>query len=95
MHHPLTASRVRLGRAAAIGALSGALMLAIAPSGQAGTSPSEITAVQCPQVCIAVYDPVTCRMSDRSVRTFSNRCYAEIYACQRRLTIISCQRALD
>lgn len=44
----------------------------------------------CSTVCLAIYDPVTCVMSDGSIRKFGNRCEANVYACQHRLTIIAC-----
>jgi hypothetical protein len=72
-----------------------ALTLAIATPGQAQTPASPITGARCPQFCIALYAPVTCIMSDGNVRTFTNRCRANIYACEHRLTIISCQPVLN
>lgn len=88
----LIADPVRRALPATTGAIITALTLAITTPGQAQTP--HTTAVQCPQSCIALYAPVRCMMSDGSVRTFSNRCYANIYACEHRLTIIGCQRVL-
>jgi hypothetical protein len=73
---------VMLGAAAAI-ALSGPASAAPGPSGG-------VTGGDCPQVCLAVYDPVVCVMSDLSLHTFSNRCVAEVYACTHRLELIGC-----
>jgi hypothetical protein len=53
----------------------------------------EITSVKCPSVCPFIFQPVTCKMSNGTVRTFSNRCFAGVYACQHYLTIISCRPA--
>jgi hypothetical protein len=91
----LIADRVRRALPATTGALITALTLAIATPGQAQTPPPHKTAVQCPQICIALYAPVRCKMSDGSVRTFSNRCRANIFACEHRLRIIGCQRVLQ
>jgi hypothetical protein len=89
------ANPVRRALTARIGAFIIALTFASATPGHAQTPQNEITPVQCPQFCIAVYVPVTCMMSDRTVRRFSNRCWANVYACEHRLTIISCQPALQ
>jgi hypothetical protein len=90
----LIADRVRRALPATTGALITTLTLAIATPGQAQTPTPDKTAIQCPQFCIALYAPVRCNMSDGSVRTFSNHCRANIYACEHRLTIIGCQRVL-
>jgi hypothetical protein len=55
----------------------------------------EITRVKCDWACPDVFQPVTCEMSDGSVRTFSNRCYAGLYGCQHGLTIVSCRPEAD
>jgi hypothetical protein len=59
------------------------------------SSAHEITRVKCPTMCIDIYKPVTCKMSDGSVRTFGNSCFAGVYACQHGLKIISCRPDLD
>ena len=62
----------------------------------AAASPAlKITSVTCQENCLTIYQPVTCHMSDGSVRTFSNRCYADVYACQHGLTIVSCKPDVD
>lgn len=65
--------------------------LASAASSSHSASPS----VECPEMCVAIYKPVTCLMSDGSVHTFANRCVAEVFACQGRLTIKDCWPDLD
>lgn len=76
-----------------------ATLLATAGIGLTGlaspaSSPArEIASLECPSNCPLIYEPVTCKMSDGSVRTFSNRCFANVYACQHKLTIISCRPA--
>lgn len=76
--------------------VAAATLLAVGSIGFAGmatavASPaSESARVQCPHACLDIYRPVTCLMSDGSVLTFGNRCYADVYACQHRLTIIGC-----
>jgi hypothetical protein len=57
----------------------------------ASSSTLQITPVTCPSMCPDVYKPVTCKMSDGTVRTFGNRCEAGVFACRHRLTIVSCQ----
>lgn len=54
-----------------------------------------ITDVNCASACPDVFRPVTCDMSDGSVLTFSNSCFAGVYACQHGLKIISCREELD
>jgi hypothetical protein len=95
MHRVLITNPVRRALVATIGALIVALMLTTAPLGQAQASRTEITTVQCPDYCILVYEPVTCTMSDHSVHTFTNRCFAEVFACKHQLTIISCRPVLS
>jgi hypothetical protein len=56
----------------------------------ASSSELQITPVTCPDMCPAVYDPVTCTMSDGTVLTFGNRCEAGVYACKHHLKIVSC-----
>jgi hypothetical protein len=41
-------------------------------------------------MCLAIHKPVTCVMSDGRIRTFGNRCQANVYACEYRLTIVAC-----
>jgi hypothetical protein len=65
--------------------------LAIGASGPARA----ITSVDCPTVCPEIYQPVTCEMSDGSIHTFGNRCFADVYACQHKLKIISCRPDYD
>jgi hypothetical protein len=70
--------------------------IGITGAASATSSPArEITGVKCPSVCPQIYQPVTCKMSDGSVRTFGNRCFADVYACQHELKIISCRPALS
>jgi hypothetical protein len=97
MHRILIANTVHRALAAASGALIVTLALTIAPPiGQAQDSPTAaITGAQCPRFCPLEYKPVTCKMSDGRVRTFPNRCFANIHACRHRLTIIGCRSALD
>jgi hypothetical protein len=62
----------------------------------AASSPARETArAKCPSACLDVFQPVTCEMSDGTVQTFSNRCFAGIYACEHGLTIISCRSDTD
>ncbi len=71
---------------------------AVCFTGLASAAPSparEITSVQCPKACLDIYQPVTCTMSDGSVLEFGNRCYADVYACEHGLKIISCEPKLD
>ncbi len=66
---------------------------AIGLTGLAGAAPSpapDITSANCTDVCITLWDPVTCFMSDGTVRTFGNRCEAEVYAACHHLQIIGC-----
>jgi hypothetical protein len=83
-----------------IGMTIGTLLAAgtIGLTGLASAAPSPalgITSVKCPQACPDIYQPVTCEMSDGSVRRFSNRCFADVYACQHGLKIVSCKPELD
>ena len=68
---------------------------AVALTGATASTAREITKVNCSYSCPDVYQPVTCDMSDGSTMTFSNRCYAGLYACQHGLTIISCRSGGD
>jgi hypothetical protein len=78
-----------------------AMLLAVGAIGltnlaSAAPSPARaVTSAQCPDVCITVYEPVTCLMSDNTLHTFTNRCWAEVYACMHGLQIIGCVPALD
>jgi len=58
----------------------------------ASSSELKITPVTCSDICPDVYDPVTCEMSDGTVRTFGNSCEAGVFACQHRLKIVSCTK---
>ncbi len=64
---------------------------AVALTGATASTAREVTKVSCSYNCPAVYQPVTCDMSDGSTLTFTNRCYAGRYACMHGLTIISCR----
>jgi hypothetical protein len=44
----------------------------------------------CASSCPAVYQPVTCELSDGRVLTFGNRCEADVFACQNGVKIVSC-----
>jgi hypothetical protein len=71
---------------------------ALGVTGLASATPTatpEVTSVKCPSICPQIVFPVTCTMSDGSTLTFINRCYADVYACKHRLTIISCRPAGD
>ena len=68
---------------------------AVALTGATASTAREVTKVNCSYGCLDVYQPVTCDMSDGSTLTFSNRCYASLYACQHGLTIISCRSGGD
>jgi hypothetical protein len=54
----------------------------------------EITTVECSWACLDIYRPVTCEMSDDKVRTFGNRCYADVFACEHGLKIIRCHEGV-
>jgi hypothetical protein len=57
----------------------------------AASSPArDAPSVECPDVCITLYDPVVCVMKGGSVRVFGNSCEAEVYACQHPGEIIFC-----
>lgn len=67
-------------------------------TGLASAAPSpagDRAVVRCPSACPLVYEPVTCKFSDGSVRTFSNRCFAGVFACRNGLKVISCRSSLD
>lgn len=64
-------------------------------TGAASSPARQTTYVRCPTICPQIVLPVTCTMSNGSVRTFINRCYASVYACQHGLKIVSCQPAGD
>lgn len=75
--------------------LTVAAVLAAGAVGFTGSAGAEFGVVakpvaQCPGACPHVYAPVTCKFSDGSVRTFSNRCFAGVFACQKGLKIIRC-----
>jgi len=57
----------------------------------ASSSDRQITSVTCSDMCPAIYAPVTCKMSDGTVRRFENRCRAEVFACKHGLKIVSCR----
>ena len=77
-------------------AVTGATLLTAGAIGLTGlanaasSSDSASTSAKCSDICTTIYMPVTCRMSDGSVRRFENRCRAEVFACQHRLTILYC-----
>jgi hypothetical protein len=77
-------------------AITSATLLAAAATGVTGlasaaSSPGgENTTVQCPSACVAIYKPVTCLMSNGHIRTFTNRCVADVYACEHRLIVLAC-----
>jgi hypothetical protein len=56
----------------------------------ASTPARDVPSASCPEVCIAIYDPVVCLMSDNSLRTFGNACEAAVYACKHPGAIIGC-----
>lgn len=61
----------------------------------AGSSPGhEKKRAKCATVCPQVYQPVTCKLSDGSTRTFGNRCEAGVYACRHKLKIVSCREGV-
>jgi len=79
-----------------LAALLAAGAIGLAGAASAASAPArEITDVDCPSVCPQIYQPVTCTMSDGSVAKFGNRCFADVYACEHQLTIVSCRPAAD
>lgn len=64
-------------------------------TGAASGSERQIASVTCPENCPAIFQPVTCKLSNGKVRTFGNRCEATVFACQHGLKIISCRPAYD
>jgi hypothetical protein len=62
-------------------------------TGAASGSARQITSVNCTDVCPAIFQPVTCKMSNGQVLTFSNSCEAGVYACKHKLKIVSCRPA--
>jgi hypothetical protein len=83
-----------IGSAIATFVAAGAIGLTSVASAAPKPAP-KVTSVKCPSVCPDVVWPVTCLLSDGSVRTFTNRCFAGVFACQHRLRIISCRPAGD
>jgi hypothetical protein len=83
-----------IGSAIATLVVAGAIGLTSAASAAPKPAP-EVMSVKCPSVCPLVFWPVTCQLSDGSVRTFTNRCFAGVFACQRQLRVISCRPAGD
>jgi hypothetical protein len=77
-------------------AMTGATLLTAGAVGLTGmanaasSSDSASTSARCPDICIAIYKPVTCLMSNGRIRTFANACVAEVFACQHGLTIVRC-----
>jgi hypothetical protein len=76
-------------------AMTSATLLAAGAIGVTGlasaaSSPDSESPEKCPTMCLAIHKPVTCVMSDGRIRTFGNRCQANVYACEYRLTIVAC-----
>ena len=64
-------------------------------AGAASGSEREITRATCPENCLAIFKPVTCRLSNGQVLTFGNRCEADMFACRHGLGIVGCRPAYD
>jgi hypothetical protein len=84
----------RIGVTVATALAAGAAGFTGAASG-ASAPARNVTSVTCPTVCPQIFAPVTCKFSDGKIRTFSNRCFAGVFACQHKLKILSCRPALD
>jgi hypothetical protein len=76
--------------------LAGPIILAVslAVPGSAAVPPpgpaTEPPASGCSEMCLMIYEPVRCRLSDGATRSFSNDCVARAYACGHGLRIIGC-----
>jgi hypothetical protein len=62
-------------------------------TGAASGSERQIASAGCPENCLAIFQPVTCKMSDGDVLTFGNRCEADVFACKNGLKIRHCRPA--
>jgi hypothetical protein len=72
-------------------AMIAAGIIGVTGAASAATSPArDAPSASCPDVCIAIYDPVVCLMSNGLLRKFGNACEARVYACKHSLTIIGC-----
>jgi hypothetical protein len=72
-------------------AMAAAGVIGVTGAVSAAPSPArDVPSASCPEVCIAIYDPVVCLMSNGLLRKFGNACEARVYACQHPGTIIRC-----
>ena len=79
----------RIGVSIATLLTAGAVGL-MGPAAAGSSTVREVKRPACPSVCPAVYQPVTCKLSNGRTMTFGNRCEAGVYACRKGVKIISC-----
>jgi hypothetical protein len=56
----------------------------------ASSASRDVPSASCPEVCIVIYDPVVCVMSNGLIRKFGNACEARVFACKHSVVIIRC-----
>jgi len=60
------------------------------PASAGSSTAQQVKPPACAWACPAVYQPVTCTLSDGRVLTFGNRCEANLFACRNGVKIVSC-----